>query len=123
MEASISAIRRRGRAAKRSSTRPGELPSGLGDLFAFLAENRYAHVRVLAGKVVALQSFNYTTGLVVGLDFGGYEVRYCYEVADDAMAALELWDGTGHPSGPWIKCKGAGVDLLNPSFGVEDHDR
>ena len=30
--------------------------------------------------------------------------------------ALALWDGQGHPSGPWIKCKGAGVDLLNPSL-------
>ena len=32
------------------------------------------------------------------------------------LAALAAWDGEEHPGGPWIKCKGAGIDLLNPSF-------
>jgi len=54
--------------------------------------------------------------VVVGLDAVGYQRRYCYEHAADARAALMAWDGNGHPSGPWIKCKGAGIDLLNPNF-------
>ena len=33
-----------------------------------------------------------------------------------ALRALRDWAGQGHPSGPWIKCKGAGVDLLNPAL-------
>jgi hypothetical protein len=27
---------------------------------------------------------------------------------------LNIWDGADHPSGPWIKLKGLGIDLLNP---------
>ena len=36
--------------------------------------------------------------------------------AKDALRALLDWDGLGHPAGPWIKCKGAGIDLLNPAL-------
>ena len=82
----------------------------------FLREEGYRHVRELAGKTCAILPFAYTTGLMVGLEPIGYERRYCYEHASDAAVALALWDGQGHPSGPWIKCKGAGVDLLNPSL-------
>ena len=34
----------------------------------------------------------------------------------DAALALQAWSGKGHPSGPWIKYKGAGIDLLNPKL-------
>ncbi|UUZ66578.1 hypothetical protein LP417_34180 (plasmid) [Polaromonas sp. P1-6] len=51
------------------------------------------------------------------LNESGYERRYCYEYEVDARAALKAWDGVEHPSGPWIKCKGAGFDLLNPGLG------
>jgi len=54
--------------------------------------------------------------VVVGLDDVGYQRRYCYEHQLAARAALLAWDGRGHPPGPWIKCKGAGIDLLNPAF-------
>jgi len=83
---------------------------------AFLASQGYVQLRVLGMAVCGLRRFNFTTGLVVGLNFEGYERRYCYEHAADALAALATWDGQGHPGGPWIKCKGAGIDLLNPSF-------
>ncbi|MBU7572548.1 MAG: hypothetical protein KAF64_04270 [Hydrogenophaga sp.] len=63
-----------------------------------------------------MKQFNYTTAVVVGLDDVGYQRRYCYEHRADAQAALSAWDGREHPSGPWIKCKGAGIDLLNPDF-------
>ena len=36
--------------------------------------------------------------------------------ADDSQIALRAWDGEEHPGGPWMKCKGAGIDLLNPAF-------
>ncbi|MBB3180956.1 hypothetical protein FHW64_005395 [Variovorax sp. Sphag1AA] len=70
----------------------------------------------MAGEVCAIKKFNFTTAVVVGLHAQGYERRYCYEHAADARAALAAWDGRGHPGGPWIKCKGAGIDLLNPAF-------
>lgn len=63
-----------------------------------------------------LQSFVYTWGLVVGMTPGGYERRYCYENFSDALEGLRTWSGANHPAGPWIKCKGAGIDLLNPAL-------
>lgn len=71
---------------------------------------------VLQDQVCAVKQFNYTTAVVVGLDDVGYQRRYCYEHRADAQAALAAWDGREHPSGPWIKCKGVGIDLLNPNF-------
>ena len=65
----------------------------------------------------ALRQF--TWGLLVNLQPFGYDVRYCYENEADARAALASWDGAKHPAGPWIKCKGAGVDFLNPEFATD----
>lgn len=81
-----------------------------------IADNGYTEVRVLGEQVCAVRRFNFTTAVVVGLRYEGYACRYCYEHWEDAEAALAIWDGAGHPSGPWIKCKGAGIDLLNPAF-------
>ena len=86
------------------------------ELEAFLASQGYVQLRVIGTAVCGLHRLSFTTGLVVGLNFEGYERRYCYEHAADALAALAAWDGQEHPGGPWIKCKGAGIDLLNPSF-------
>jgi hypothetical protein len=87
-----------------------------GRLLAF----GYTDLKTIRGKTCGLHRFLFTTGLMVGLDATGYERRYCFERHEDALAALSEWDGTGHPSGPWIKMKGMldgkGVDLLNPGF-------
>lgn len=48
----------------------------------------------------------FTAGLFVGLNPYGYEWRYCYPNMMDAVNALEAWDGSGDPPGPWIKIKG-----------------
>lgn len=74
----------------------------------------YVGVRQIAGKWCGLHPFLFTFGLVVGLSDEGYERRYCYERLSEAADALQTWDGTGHPNGPWIKCKGAGIDLMGP---------
>lgn len=81
-----------------------------------LLASGYTDLCVLQGRLCGIRQFNYTTALVVGLDPTGYHLRYCYEHRSDAQAAIEVWDGRGHPPGPWIKCKGGGVDLLNPDF-------
>lgn len=86
-------------------------------LEAFLSEQGYGELRSIGGTVCGLHRYNFTTGLVVGLTFEGYERRYCYEHLQHARSALLAWDGGRHPGGPWIKCKGAGIDLLNPAFG------
>lgn len=82
----------------------------------------YAYLRRLpTGEWAALRKFLFTTGLVVGIDLHGYRTRFCYERAEDALDALLAWDGSGDPSGPWIKEKGLGVDRLNPKLETE-HD-
>jgi hypothetical protein len=85
-------------------------------LSQFLAANGYTDLHEIDGVVYGLQKFMFTHGLMVGLTMDSYERRYCYEHRTDALAALESWDGEGHPSGPWIKCKGRGIDMLNPNL-------
>lgn len=76
----------------------------------------YLRPRRIGVRWCALLRLNFTIGLVVGIDSFGHSVRYCFEHAADAAAALAAWDGEGHPPGPWIKAKGAGIDLLNPEL-------
>ena len=86
------------------------------ELVTALEAGDYHDLRAIGEVTCGIRRFNYTTAIVVGLGEAGYERRYCYEHKDDAQAALRAWDGEGHPSGPWIKCKGADIDLLNPAF-------
>ena len=66
----------------------------------------YGNLREFPDGVVAgIYQMMFTTALVVGLDETGYQRRYCYEFRIDAIDALAVWDGTGDPSGPWIKSK------------------
>ena len=89
-----------------------------GALDAWLQNQGYRQLRRIGGVVCGVRRFNFTFGLVVGLTWEGYERRYCYGHGQDALAALGVWDGEDHPCGPWIKCKGAGIDLLNPALQV-----
>lgn len=45
----------------------------------------------------------FTYGIVSKLDWSSFEQRWCFENAQDARLALDLWDGIGDPSGPWLK--------------------
>jgi hypothetical protein len=76
----------------------------------------FSDLCVRAGLLCAVKDFNFTTAIVVGMDPVGYQRRYCFEHAQDARHALAAWDGRHHPDGPWIKCKGGGIDLLNPAL-------
>ncbi|PZQ77861.1 MAG: hypothetical protein DI563_02150 [Variovorax paradoxus] len=98
----------------RHTTTPASALSTAGR--ALLEAQGYRQVVVRNCQVCAVKDFVFTTALLVGIDPIGYSLRYCYEHAGEAEAALAEWDGTGHPGGPWIKCKGAGVELLNPSL-------
>lgn len=83
-------------------------------------EEYYSHLKVLPdGRICGVQRMLFTTGLFVGLSEIGYEYRYCYPDIESAVGALNTWDGQDHPSGPWIKRKGLGDDLKNPSNEVE----
>ncbi|WP_213957487.1 hypothetical protein [Variovorax sp. dw_954] len=101
---------------QRSSGAQSRMATDASSLMESLSASGYTNLRMLRGKLCAVKRFNFTTAIVVGMDVVGHERRYCYEHRLEAQAALLEWDGDGHPSGPWIKCKGAGVDLLNPAF-------
>ncbi len=86
-------------------------------LAAELQRNGYTHLKRIGDVLVGLQEYCWTYGLVVDLGMFGYGRRYCYESFPAALAALSEYSNTDvHPSGPWIKCKGLGIDLLNPEF-------
>lgn len=103
--------------ATRASQRPRKRPALIDKASRALLEAQgYRHAVVRNGQVCAVKEFTFTTALLVGIDAIGYSLRYCYEHAGEAEAALAAWDGQGHPGGPWIKCKGAGVELLNPAL-------
>lgn len=80
---------------------------------AWLYDNYVAVREVPTQGVCALGPLAFTTGLFCGLQEWGYKYRYCYADVIDALAAIETWDGTGHPEGPWIVRKGKGGDLRN----------
>lgn len=76
--------------------------------------NEYMPTRRLpTGEWVGVRRMLYTVGLFVGLDEVGYRTRFCYPDLLSARSALEEWDGTGDPPGPWIKEKGQ-VERSNP---------
>lgn len=80
----------------------------------------YTDLREIDGRLCGLMRMVVTHALVVGLHEMHYEYRYCYENESDARAALAVWDGTEHPSGPWIKLKGSrSGDILNPALGIK----
>ena len=66
-----------------------------------------------------LKHYTFTCGLVTDIQPLGHGRRYCYETFEEARDTLAAWSGKEHPSGPWFKCKGATIDLLNPVFGLE----
>lgn len=75
----------------------------------------YARVTIIDNQgVCALGPLMFTVGLYCGLHEQGHKYRYCYANLAEAIDAIDNWDGTGHPSGPWIVRKGKGGDLRNP---------
>lgn len=93
---------------------------GVGLVASISAESlqarSFSDVRVVRNQICAVKRFLFTTAVVVGITDEGHNRRYCYEHLNEAKSALAAWDGQGHPPGPWIKCKGAGVELLNPDL-------
>ena len=84
---------------------------------AAVCEGEYTSVRRMPnGQRCALLQMVYTHALVVDISLDGYGRRYCFEHRKDAEESLQAWSGEGHPGGPWIVCKGLGVNLLNPAF-------
>ena len=87
------------------------------DVLRTIRENGYEMPKEVPGNgVCVIAQFAYTWAVMTDLSAMDYGRRYCFEHKDDAVASLLSWEGTGHTPGPWIKCKGDGIDLLNPNL-------
>jgi hypothetical protein len=64
--------------------------------------NHYFHPKLLDEKRYAcVMPLLFTHAIIVGRigDNNSYEDRWCYGSAEQAIAALDAWDGTGEPQG------------------------
>lgn len=78
----------------------------LKEMHELLHAHGYHAIKLLpSGQLAAILPMAFTFALCVGLDKHGYRTRYCYEKAEDALAAIVSWSGSGDPPGPWIKQK------------------
>ncbi|MGP1715581.1 MAG: hypothetical protein ACTS9Y_00245 [Methylophilus sp.] len=77
--------------------------------------------RIIGGVTCALKEFAFSWSLVIGVTgCGAFERRYCYAEKDDALNALNSWNGEKHPPSNWTrligKVKGIQSDMLNPNL-------
>lgn len=49
--------------------------------------------------LVGINPLVYTHAIVSGINYCGFEDRWCYDTYAEAKAALDAWDGTGEPQG------------------------
>jgi hypothetical protein len=95
-------------------------------LLELAREQGWRNCAFIDGVLCCVQPFAVTWGIVVGIDEFGYQRRYCYEHATDAFAAFAKYTDPRreHPSGPWVKVKGAfmgeTLDDLNPALFAPD---
>lgn len=91
-------------------------------LYEKLTEFGYFNLREVPGRgLCGLHEFLFTIGLIENLDEIGYSGRYCYDKVDaqQALDALNKWDGKEDPKGNWIKYKGEKGEYNNPNYKNE----
>lgn len=82
----------------------------------YLKSEGYYEIKEIESRgICGLMDFMFTTGLVIGMNEIGYFGRYCYKTRQEALDALNSWDGLGDPPGNWIKYKGTGGERENPN--------
>lgn len=80
--------------------------------------SQYNHLWTLPdGRICGVHRLMYHWTVHVGLDYAGYEDRWCFHEFNDAVIALLLWDGTGDMPGNWHKHLKTGR-RRNPNTGV-----
>jgi hypothetical protein len=100
------------------------------ELLQFLKSEGYFNIRIIpAHGICGLFSYGASIGICCGMTHDHISYRYCYENEAflDAKLAIILWNGEGHPPGPWIKRKGLGEDLINIEYvheqAIMENDR
>jgi len=58
-----------------------------------------------SGVWLAVMPMMFTVGLFYNIDWHGYECRYCYKTALEAVHDFTIWDGEGEPPGNWVAKK------------------
>lgn len=88
------------------------------EVLAICKDNNYRYPKVIGDKgVCVIAPFIFTTAIMVGLSEHGYKQRYCFpnELINEVLIEFMRWDGTSHPRGQWIKCKGE-QEFSNPDY-------
>lgn len=89
-------------------------------LMAQLEREGFYNVRQLACGLTALRDYVHTTDIVVGIRGTAYAGRYSYPESQSARDALNQWDGTGDPSGPWLKYKAPDELRIGPGWATRE---
>lgn len=92
-----------------TSAHPEDVAQGYcGNCHEFTREKRMTEIEALAvrvledGRELAAQGMIYTWRLTIGPPGSMFvDDFYCYDNAADCVAAVESWDGSGDPPGPW----------------------
>lgn len=97
--------------ARVASTLP---PAAFPEPNWWLRQGYCRHRQLPDGRWAAVHLLLYTTALVDGIDAQGSRRSWCYETHQEAIGALECWDGNDDPPGMWIKEKPGG--RMNPRW-------
>jgi hypothetical protein len=92
------------------------------EVIGLCKENNHMYPKVIGDKgVCTIAPFIFTVAIVVSFSETGYSYRYCYpnEYVKEALIAFHEWDGTGHPKGRWLKCKGE-MELINEDYPEDE---
>lgn len=72
----------------------------IGDLRMKIDENGYVlRKKAPNGREIGVMPFLWTWAIIADITETGYEERWCYHEASDALHAFEAWDGEGEPEG------------------------
>lgn len=81
----------------------------------YLISEGYTDLRLVGTRgICGIHRMAYTVGLFEGLDWHGYEGRWCFESMGEAKAALGALNDIDEPTGEWIKYKGRRFEFPNP---------
>lgn len=85
-----------------------------------LLREGYKAIKFVPGRGhCGLTRMFFTSALCYGLDEKSYVGRYCYHTMSEARKALDEWDGSGDPTGNWIKHKGK-TEYSNPNYNKDE---
>lgn len=82
--------------------------------------NGYTAVAYNPSKnICALKRIGHTVGLFYDIDYTGYMGHYCYHSWDEAIEAINTWDGEGRPPGNWIFHFGPTGEETNENYNKD----